>query len=104
MSRWWTLGGYCQVDAKRTGSAAGEVVTPPSDSGTRHLTPDSEDLGAQPAMVDGSQAVEAGIAGFVDLAHVASPEGGNDLIRTKPNAGGERDDPPGGGNREPAEL
>ncbi len=39
---------------------------------------------------DGDRAVEAGIAGFVHLAHAPSPEGGDDLIRTKPNAGGER--------------
>ncbi len=53
---------------------------------------------------DGDRAVEAGIAGFVDLAHAASAEGGDDLIRTKPNAGGERHDPPGERNREPAGL
>ena len=54
--------------------------------------------------LDGDRALERGVAGFVHLAHAAGPEGGDDLIRTKPNAGGERHDPPGDGNREPAGL
>ena len=53
---------------------------------------------------DGDRAVEAGVAGFVHLAHAASPEGGDDLIRTKPNAGGERHDPPGERNGGPGEV
>ena len=32
-------------------------MTQPFDSDTRHLTPDPEGPGAQPAMVDGSQEV-----------------------------------------------
>ena len=38
---------------------------------------------------DGDRAVQAGVAGLVHLAHAASPEGGDDRIRTKPNAGGQ---------------
>ena len=38
--------------------------------------------------LDSHRAVEAGVAGFVDLAHAASPEGGDDLIRTKPERRG----------------
>ena len=53
---------------------------------------------------DGDRAVQAGVAGFVHLTHAAFAECGDDLIRTKPNAGGERHDPPGERNREPAEL
>ena len=36
---------------------------------------------------EGDDAIEAGIPGFVDLAHPARPEGGLDLIRAKSSAG-----------------
>ena len=49
--------GHCQVDVERTGSAADEAMTQPSDLDTRHLTPDPEGTCAQQAMVDGSQQV-----------------------------------------------
>ena len=35
-------GWHCQVDAERTGSAAGEATPQPSALDTRHLTPDTE--------------------------------------------------------------
>ena len=51
--------GHCQVDVERTGSASNEAMTQPSDSDTRHLTPDPEGTRAQQAMVDGAQEVTA---------------------------------------------
>jgi len=40
--------------------------------------------------LDGDRALELGVMGFVDAAHAAFADGGDDLIRTKPSAGGER--------------
>ncbi len=37
--------------------------------------------------LDGDRALELGVAGFVHLAHAASPEGGDDLIRAEAGAG-----------------
>jgi hypothetical protein len=39
--------------------------------------------------LDGDDVIEAGVAGFVDLAHTAGPNGGKDLVRAKPGAGRE---------------
>ncbi len=45
--------------------------------------------------LDGDRAIEAGVAGFVHLAHAAFANSGEDFIRAEPNAGGERYGPPG---------
>ena len=37
--------------------------------------------------LDGDRALELGVMGFVDGAHAAFADGGEDFIRTKPNAG-----------------
>ena len=39
---------------------------------------------------DGDGALQAGVAGFVDLAHAPGAQEGFDLIRTERGAGGER--------------
>ena len=39
--------------------------------------------------LDGDRAVEAGVAGLVDLTHAARPNGGEDLVRAEAGAGGE---------------
>ena len=36
--------------------------------------------------LDGDRAVQAGVAGFVDLTHPPSAEGGDDLIRSERGA------------------
>ncbi len=40
--------------------------------------------------LDGDRAVEAGVAGFVHLAHAPGPEGGDDLIRAEAGAASQR--------------
>jgi hypothetical protein len=39
--------------------------------------------------LEGHRALEAGVAGPVDLAHASGPEGADDLVWSKPGAGGE---------------
>jgi serine/threonine protein kinase len=39
---------------------------------------------------DGDCAIEAGVAGFVHLAHAASADGGKDFVRTQAGTGGQR--------------
>ena len=52
-------GRHCQVDVEQPGSFSDEAVTQSFDSGTRHLTPDTEGLGPQEPMMDGPQEVAA---------------------------------------------
>ncbi len=42
---------HCHVDVERTGSAAGEATTQPSELDTRHLTPVTEGTCSSQAMV-----------------------------------------------------
>ena len=40
--------------------------------------------------LDGDDAIEPGVAGLVDLAHTAGPEGGENLVRAEAVAGLQR--------------
>ena len=39
--------------------------------------------------LDGDDAIESRVARFVDLAHAAGPQGGEDLVRAEADAGGQ---------------